>query len=189
MAVLPRGFSTTVGFVLLLSALIGPAWSAHALGDHPSSLDLDGRSLPLAGQAVRTHLLGSRPLYTLALYAPDTPPAFERLADPDVPKALRIEVTFEEDLQRRPVVDWRRELVPSLEPDASAHLRRSFSGLRHGDVVQIEYVPGSGTAVRVNRTVAVSRAHHDLMLAFLDHWIGQQPLSEEIKRALAGTGR
>jgi hypothetical protein len=32
--------------------------------------------------------------------------------------------------------------------------------------------------------VAVSGAHHDLMLAFLDHWLGQQPVSEEIKRML-----
>jgi hypothetical protein len=181
-----RGFSTTVGSVLLLLTLLGPVRPVHARGDHPSSLNLDGATLPLAAQGQRTHLLGSRPLYTVALYAPDTPPAVERLADPNVPKALRIEVTFEEDLQRRPVFDWRRELVPSLEPDASAHLRRSFSGLRHGDVVLIEYVPGTGTNVRVNRSTAVTRAHHDVMLAFLDHWIGQQPVSEEIKRALTG---
>ena len=27
-------------------------------------------------------------------------------------------------------------------------------------------------------------AHHDLMLAFLDHWLGQRPVSEDLKRTL-----
>jgi hypothetical protein len=30
----------------------------------------------------------------------------------------------------------------------------------------------------------VSGAHHDLMLAFLDHWLGDRPVSEDIKRTL-----
>lgn len=51
----------------------------------------------------------------------------------------------------------------------------------------VEYVPAKGTVVRVNRAVAVSGAHHELMLAFLDHWLGQRPLSEEIKRTLLGS--
>jgi len=36
----------------------------------------------------------------------------------------------------------------------------------------------------VNKDVAVSRASHELMLAYLDHWVGQRPLSEELKQAL-----
>jgi len=38
--------------------------------------------------------------------------------------------------------------------------------------------------VRVNDATAVSGAKHDLMIAFLDHWLGQQPVSEEMKRTL-----
>jgi hypothetical protein len=71
-----------------------------------------------------------------------------------------------------------------LEPAATAHLRGTFAPLRNGDIVLVEYVPTKGTTVRINRGVAVSGAHHDLMLAFLDHWLGQQPVSEEIKRML-----
>lgn len=80
---------------------------------------------------------------------------YARLASADVAKALRIDVTYDDDLRRRVVLDWRRELVPPLEPQAVAHLRGSFAPLRQGDVVQIEYVPDKGTSVRVNRAVAV----------------------------------
>jgi hypothetical protein len=50
----------------------------------------------------------------------------------------------------------------------------------------IEYAPGRGTTVRINRTIAVLRARHELMLAFLDHWLGQRPVSDEVKGALLG---
>jgi hypothetical protein len=35
-----------------------------------------------------------------------------------------------------------------------------------------------------HESLSVSGANHDLLLAFLDHWIGQRPLSEEIKQSL-----
>lgn len=76
--------------------------------------------------------------------------------------------------------------MPILQPDAMAQLRSTFSTLRHGDVVLVEYVPGHGTRLRVNRIVAASRASHDLMLAFLEHWLGQRPVSEAMKGALTG---
>ena len=143
-----------------------------------------GEVLRLCGQAQRTHLLGTVELYTVALYSDGV--GYARLASADVAKALRIDVTYDHDLRRRVVLDWRRELVPPLEPQAVAHLRGSFAPLRHGDVVQIEYVPDKGTSVRVNKAVAVAGAHHDLMLAFLDQWLGDRPVSEQVKRTLLG---
>lgn len=144
-----------------------------------------GEPLRLWGWAHRTHLLGTLDLYTVALYSPGGGD-YARLAAVDLAKALRIEVTYQDDLRRRVAIDWRRELVPRLEPQAVAHLLGSFAPLRRGDVVQIEYVPPKGTTVRVNKSIAVSGAHHDVMLAFLDHWLGQRPVSEEIRRTLLG---
>lgn len=152
----------------------------------PAQLTLDGAgTLPLAADARRTHLLGTVEVYNLAIYAAG-PSASSGLASTDVAKAVRIEVTWREDLQRRVALDWRRELVPRLEPTAVTHLQGAFAPLRHGDVVLIEYVPDKGTTVRVNRSVAVSRVGHDLMLAFLDHWLGDRPVSESMKQILIG---
>jgi hypothetical protein len=102
------------------------------------------------------------------------------------PKALRIEITYERDWHRAPVVGWHLELVPRLEPAAVDHLQRVFAPLRRGDIVLIEYAPRKGTTIHINRSIAVMGARHDLMLAFLDHWLGQRPVSEEVKRALLG---
>ena len=145
-------------------------------------LETTGR-LRLAAHARRTHLLGAVDLYTVAIYAAGAVDR-DRLASADVAKALRIDVTHREDVRRPVAFDWRRELIPRLEAAGEAHLRGVFAPLQLGDVVQVEYVPARGTTVRVNNTVAGGGAHHDLMLAFLDHWLGDRPLSEEMKRTL-----
>jgi Chalcone isomerase-like len=152
----------------------------------PTLVAQGSTSLSRAGHATRVHLLGSVEIYTVGVYVEGATSDRQRLLSPDVSKALRIEIRYTEDLHRRVPFDWRRELIPVLEPAATAHLRGVFAPLTAGDVVLIEYVPWKGTAVRVNDATAVSGAKHELMMAFLDHWLGQRPVSEEMKRTLVG---
>jgi hypothetical protein len=174
-----------VGALVLTAAL---PFAAHAQPvDHPSTITVQGvTSLGLAAQATRVHLLGLVEFYDIALYVEAGKRDRLTLGAADVAKALRIRVRYTEDLRRRIALDWRRELVPLLDAAAATHLHRSFAAVQQGDVVLIEYAPRQGTTVRVNKAVAVAGTSHDLMLSFLDHWLGQRPVSEEIKRALLG---
>jgi hypothetical protein len=169
---------------VVLVALSTAAPRAQAV-EQPATLTPEGASpLPLAAQAVRTQLLGQLDMYSIAVYADVPLRESVQLAAADTAKAMRIQIIYKDDLRRRIRLDWPRELVPALELAASASLRVRFASLQDGDVVLIEYTPSRGTTVRVGNTVAVASAPHDLMLSFLDHWIGQRPLSEDIKRAL-----
>ena len=159
--------------------------SVAAQGTAPASLELDaGATVPLVAQARRAHQLGSIDLYSVAIYANASVRDPAILASKDVAKAVRIEITYQVDLQRGMTFDWQRELIPAVDPAGMALMRRIIAPMRAGDVLQMDYTREKGTTVRVNKDVAVSRASHDLILAFLDHWIGQRPMSEEIKRAL-----
>jgi hypothetical protein len=170
----------TAGLVLIVSSL-----AAAQSVSHPPTLTPEGAApLPLAGQARRVHLLGTVELYALALYTDSGGVDRSSLVSSQTAKALRIEIVYQDDPQHRLTIDWRRELIPTLDAPAMAHLRGTFAPLQQGDVVLIEYTPRKGTSVRVNKAVAVSAASHDLMLAFLDHWLGQRPVSEEMKRSL-----
>lgn len=170
--------------LLLCGLSAAQPFQAQEIGN-PPALALDGSTaLQLVAQARRGHLLGTVDFYTIGIYADGPTPDRVGLSSPKASKAIRIQVTYEQDVRRRLTLDWRRELVPPLDPAAAALLRGTFAALERGDVVRIEYVPAKGTAVRVNRLLAVSEGHHELMLAFLDHWIGQRPVSEEIKRTL-----
>jgi hypothetical protein len=169
----------------VLMVAIAISAPAHAQLAQPASITLDaGDSLPRAAQATRAHFLGSVDLYNVAVYADGSITDAARLASSDTPKAIRILILFEPDLQRRMPIDWQRELIPAVEPDAVSILRSQFAPIVRGDVVLIEYSPGKGTSVRVNKGVAVRGASHDLMLSFLDHFLGQRPLSEALKSAL-----
>jgi hypothetical protein len=143
--------------LVLCALVLAPfaASPAHAQpGGHPSTLPLNGSAtLPLTGQATRVHLLGQVEFYSLALYAAGTVDR-ARLRSDDVAKVLRIEVRFKEDFRRAIAIDWRRELIPALEPAAIEHLRQAFAPLQAGDVVLVEYLPGKGTTLRVNKSVA-----------------------------------
>lgn len=175
-------------FLLSPALAVGlPVAAAAQSSQHPQRLTLDGGgSLPRAAQAMRTHLLGADEIYGIALYVEGSPDLV-RLGSTYVPKALRIEFRYQDDLRRGISLDWQRELVPKLEPAATNHLRGAFAPLKRGDVVIVEYTPSKGTRVRVNRSESVVGANHDLMLAFLDHWLGQRPVSEELKRQLLGS--
>jgi hypothetical protein len=176
----------SVAGLVLASTFALPA-GAQPTG-HPATITGDAAApLPRIAQAARVHLLGVVELYSLALYS--DAPTVDRalLVSPDAPKALRIEIRFKDDLRRQVAVDWRSELIPRLIPLALEHLSQTFAPLTRGDVVLIDYLPGRGTTLRVNKTVVVTGANHDLMAAFLDHWLGQRPVSEEIKRTLLGS--
>jgi hypothetical protein len=152
----------------------------------PPTLALGTSSLSLVTQARRTHLLGAVDLYDVAIYLPDNVPLRLALLDSEVPKALRLQVHAADDLPHRLTLDWRSELIPPLNAAGSNHLRNAVGSLRRGDFMVVEYSPQLGTTVKVNKILAVPSATHDLMLAFIDHWLGQRPVSEEMKRQLLG---
>ncbi|HET8712510.1 MAG TPA: chalcone isomerase family protein [Gemmatimonadales bacterium] len=170
-----------LGVLMSASLLLTP----QSAGQPRTVTPENGPSLPRAGEATRHELLGAVDLYSVAIYADAPLTDAARLRSPDRSKAVRLVVLSDDhDLGIRVRTDWWRELVPRLQPDAMAQLQSTFSTLRHGDVLLVEYVPGRGTRLRVNQIVAASRASHDLMLAFLDHWLGQRPVSEDMKAAL-----
>ena len=173
-------------FRLVCALLIASPLSALAAqAGPPASLDLDGGvTVPLAAKARRAHLLGSVEFYAVSIYTNGSIRDAASLSSTDTPKAVRIDVNYSQDLHSSITFDWQRELIPGLETPAITQLRRIFAPLRNGDVVQVDYTPTKGTTIRVNKDVAVTRGSHDLMLAFVDHWIGQRPLSEEMKQAL-----
>ena len=125
----------------------------------------------------RVHLAGVEDLYRIALYGP-APFDQEAIMSEDVAKALRIEIIYERDWHRPPVI-WHRELVPRIDAAGAAHFDRVFAPLRRGDIVLIEYAPRRGTTVRVNRNVAALSAPHEL----------DARVSGSLARSAAGLGR
>lgn len=169
--------------VLSIGLLAGAGLvDVHAQG--PAEIRLGLTTLVLAGEGARTDQLGGETLYKVSVYAETPPVDPARLARADIAKALRVEVTADDNPASPLTRPWRRELVPVVNPAARSQLLAWFSSARKGDVVLIQYEPGKGTTIKTNNSTAVSGATHDLMLAFLHRWIGQRPVAEDLKQAL-----
>jgi len=53
-------------------------------------------------------------------------------------------------------------------------------------MVTISYLPKTGTRVAVNDRTVFMTEGQAVMAAFLDNWLGQPPVSEDIKSSLLG---
>ena len=58
--------------------------------------------------------------------------------------------------------------------------------MREGDQVWLDYVPGSGTSVLVNGDVRGVIPGSDFNAALLSVWLGREPVSESLKKAMVG---
>jgi hypothetical protein len=175
----------TRGHIVLAAAVVSIAVTPVVLrAQSPAEVRVGWTPLALVAEGSRTDQLGGEALYTVAVYAASRPLDVAQLADADIPKALRIEVASDDDPFSPLTRPWRRELVPRLDRAATTQLFAMVGSARKGDVLMVEYEPGKGTTIRGNTLTAVTRAPHGLMVAFLDQWLGQRPVSEDLKRTL-----
>ena len=63
-----------------------------------------------------------------------------------------------------------------------------FPTLKAGDVVDVDYIPGSGTAVRLNGDTRGIIPGEDFYPATLKIWLGDKPAHSGLKKALLGQG-
>ena len=175
----------TRSYVALVAAIVSVLGTPAALhGQSPADVRVGDTPLTLVAEGSRMDQLGGEALYTVAVYAEARPLDVVSLASADTVKALRIEVLRDDDPFSPLTRPWRRELVPRLDRAATTHLLAIVGPARKGVVLTVEYKPGKGTTIRGNKLTAVSRAPHGLMVAFLDQWLGQRPVSEDLKRTL-----
>lgn len=62
-------------------------------------------------------------------------------------------------------------------------------GLRKGDEIAFDYLPGEGTHIRMNGRTRTIISGQDFYGALLRVWLGPKPTSQALKRALLGTSQ
>jgi len=55
-----------------------------------------------------------------------------------------------------------------------------------GDIVLLDYVPGKGTAVKINGVEKGIVEGEDFNKALLDIWLGEEPADDGLKDAMLG---
>jgi hypothetical protein len=153
------------------------------------SLEIHGVKFRLQGAGVLRYRLVFQG-YAAALYlAEDVSPS--RVLE-DVPKRLEIHYfwAIPADAFGKAADELLEKNIPAERLGAIRSrvdaLHRAYESVRPGDRYALTYVPGIGTELTLNNVVKARIPGADFAAAYYSIWLGEQPINNDLKRALLG---
>jgi len=174
--------------ILLLLLLSAPGRSGERAGiTMPDTIQLGEASLVLNGIGLRERFFLDQ--LVVGLYLPSRTTAAAKALDPAQPSSLRLHVLSKE----LPVEDLKELLErgrpPQQRADLDPHFQR-FEGwlltLNKGDVLTLDYQPGSGTELSINGSARGQIEGPEFMQAIWRSMLGPDPISRSLKEQLLG---
>lgn len=161
-------------------------------GDAP--VRVAGQSLRLNGVGVSSRLMFR--IYAMGLYLPARRDSMQDIVSRDEPRRLVIRMLRDVDggTFNQMLMDYADSKNGALPPQVIGpllHLARLIGsqpqGLRNGDVLTFDWVPGTGTVVELNqKAVTEPLRGTNVYHALLDIWLGDQPADPGLKTKLLG---
>jgi len=175
-----------------LTLFLGLQLSLLAALNAPAALDEDDTRFELVGQgAFRWKRLIHA--YDAWLHAgKDSAPANLLTGAP-----IRLEIHYRREFSAADIVSGGDALLRrhvsaeawnSLQ-DRLAKLNRAYVDVKPGDRYTLTYVPGKGTTLRLNGNPLVTVEGADFAAAYFRIWLGEDPISPQLRDLLLGKGR
>jgi len=182
--------------ILMFALLCVPTSAAFQVAgvDIPETAVINGldRPLVLNGAGVRKKLFIS--VYVAALYLPQRQTGVGDLLSDPPPNRVAMHFVYSEVAKRKLDEGWIEGFGQNLTAQrlvaVQSRLQRFialFGDMYRGDRVWLDYVPGRGTVVTVNDEVRGDIEGADFNAALLAVWLGDEPVSSSLKKALLGT--
>lgn len=171
--------------ILICIFLAEGANSQVRASDMPPTLTVGDVQLVLNGAGFRETWWTK--VYEAALYLPQRTADLAFIRDPATPKAIRIRVTYAEGTKDQDVPDsWYEEIRPEVSAEQMDQLEAAYARLQHNDTILIAYRPQGGSTVWKNEQEILTEPGHGLVEGLLNLWLGSEPVSDNLKRALLG---
>jgi hypothetical protein len=179
---------------LVLAALFQQATAAEIDGvTIPDSVTLPGTTtqLQLNGAGIRSKFLFD--IYIGALYLPARSHDVAGILADDTATGVLMHFLYKEVSREKITDGWNEGLqanLPASEYQALLprleQFNRLFTTVRKGDRISIDYLPGSGTEVRINDEWRGKVEGNDFFRALLKVWLGPEPVSKDLRSAMLG---
>lgn len=193
---MPTPFQTALAVASCLASCV-PSW-VRAAEAQPAliapSTQVAGQHLQLNGTGISTRMLFK--IYTVGLYLRDQRRTTEAVLSSDGPRRLVIRLMrditaeeFEAEVLAKLAQDITRmdARVAEQMSGLSQALVHLPSGLRRGDLLTLDLIPGTGTVIEHNRRRVLQplpdMAFYNTLLNF---WLGEQAADPQLKTALLG---
>lgn len=181
-----------VAFSFMLSA-------AAAFGLDVAGVTLPKNLVPGAGQpplvlngaGIRSKFFIK--VYVGALYLPTRTTDAASVLRNTGPVAVHMYILHSEISSEKLAHAWDEGFNANLSDTERTRLRERierfdnlFPTVHAGDVISLDYTPGTGTTVSINSKKRGVIAGADFMQAWLRIWLGQVPADSDLKRAMLG---
>lgn len=159
----------------------------------PDRITLTGTETPLQlnGIGFRTKFFFK--VYIGALYTQNRASTRDDVVSQRGPKRLLMHFVYDEVESEKLVAAWNEGFEANTSRAQLEKLRDRiqrfnalFPTVHAGDVVQLDYIPGSGTRVTINGAQRAVIEGADFNTALLDIWLGEEPADEDLKEAMLG---
>jgi len=158
-----------------------------------SHMKLEGVDSPLVlnGAGIRYKFFFK--IYVAALYLPESQNDATKILQDLPPNRMMMHITYGEVPYEKLVSGWvdgfkdntEASVFSILEPRLK-RFNQMFSTLHEGDVIQLDYLPQEGTKVTIKGELKGVIKGADFNRALLSVWLGENPVTEELKSALLG---
>jgi len=161
--------------------------------DIPDTLITDkaAPALVLNGAGIRKKYFMK--IYIGALYLPASQSSAAEITTGETPRSVHMHILHSKISQKKITnawVDGLKANIPKNEMTALLPKLEEFNALfrevHAGDVIRIDYLPGTGTQVSINDEVRGSVKGADFFNALLLVWLGDNPVSSGLKEAMLG---
>ena len=186
-------YQGVLGFALLLilNANLAAREIANVKLDDQISVDGIEKKLLLNGAGIRYKFFFK--IYVGALYLPEKQNNANKILKSANPNRIVMHFLYDEVEKKKLVNAWLEGFEENVESSVFLTLKDRlekfngmFSDLHSGDVVLLDYVPQMGTRVTIKGESKGVIEGDDFNRALLSVWLGEEPVTEELKDAMLG---
>ncbi|HHJ16418.1 MAG TPA: hypothetical protein ENJ80_06945 [Gammaproteobacteria bacterium] len=182
---------TCLSLSLLFTPLLTLAVTKVAGTELADSYRLADSELVLNGAGVRSKFFFK--IYVGALYTGKRSSDAGELLAAEGPKSMQMTMLYEKVSAEKITKGWHEGFEANLDDAAFKQVEERlktfnslFPDLHEGDVVRMDYIPGSGTRLSINDKQLGTIPGADFFKALLKVWIGKHPADDDLKEGLLG---
>lgn len=159
----------------------------------PETLKIPDNSTPLVLNGAGTRNKFFFKIYVAALYLPSKQTSAASVIGLTGPKRVHMHFLYKEVEQEKLIHGWQDGFKNNLDNASFEKLAprlTKFNGLfrtmKRGDVIDLDYLPQSGTRVWINGELQGQVEGADFYAALLKVWLGKVPADTRLKTQLLG---
>ena len=157
----------------------------------PDTVTVSGKSLVLNGAGIRAKFIFD--IYIGALYLEKQQTSNSAIYQLPGQKRIHMHFLYDEISKEKLTASWSegfennhsKEQLKTLQPRID-QFNALFSSVKKGDVIDLNFIPSTGTTVVINNSPKGTITGDDFFVALLKIWLGESPADSNLKQAMLG---